>query len=203
MPSNENKAFVRLLNASPNTPAVDITVNEVLIADNLAFKSFTEYMPAEAGVYRIHVTPNGLNSELSATELVELMPGGIYTMAVAGLETDLTIELIDDELRAKPNGRAFVRFINLSPYDTEFDVMIGNAPVVTALAYTESSRYTPLQAGTYSLRLFNSRDNRLVLTNPHMQVQNGHFYAVYIVGLEAGSPPLQVLIPLEGATYLR
>jgi len=202
MSNMQNKAFIRLLNASPNTPAVDVTVNDVLVADNLAFKAFTEYMPAEAGVYNVRVMPTGLNSVLAAAELTELMPGGIYTMAVAGLETDLSIELIDDVSRARPNGRAFLRFINLSPYDTAFDAFVGNAPVVTALEYTESSDYIPMQAGTYALKLFNSRNNNLVLTHPKMSLTNGNYYAAYIVGLERGDPPLQILLPLEGATYL-
>ena len=202
MPNTQQKAYIRLLNASPGAPAVDVTVNHVLVADNLAFKAFTEYMPAEAGVYQVRVMPAGLNSELIAMEMMELMPGGIYTMAITGVETDLSIELIDDVPRTKPNGRAFLRFINLSPYDTSFDAFIGNAPVVTALTHTESSDYIPLQAGTYSLKLFNSRNNNLVLTHPKVSLANGNYYAAYIVGLEAGTPPLQILIPLEGATYL-
>ena len=43
-------AHIRLLNASPDTPAVDVFVNETRVAADLALKSFTEYTPAEPGV---------------------------------------------------------------------------------------------------------------------------------------------------------
>ena len=202
MSNNPNNAFIRLLNASPNTPAVDVTVNDTLVAHNLAFKSFTEYMPAEAGVYNVRVAPTGLNSILVTLELAELLPGGIYTMAITGLDDNLAIELIHDTPRTKAGDRAFMRFINLSPYDTMFDIFIGHAPVITALEYTEASEYIPLQPGMYTSKVFNSRNNNLLLTNPRMQVDAGKYYAAYIVGLEEGKPPLQMLLPLEGATYL-
>ena len=201
-------AHIRLLNASPDTPAVDVFVNETRVAADLAFKSFTEYMPAEPGVYNIRVTPSGLNSILISLELAELMPDGIYTLAITGLNADLNIELIHDMPHNTPADRAahpvraFIRFINLSPYDTAFDAFLSNAPVVTALEYTEISDYIALQPGTYPLKLFNSRNNNLVLTHPHVQLKAGKYYAAYIVGLETGNPPLQVLLPLEGATYL-
>jgi len=202
MPHAEGTAHIRLLNASPDTPAVDVFVNDVLVADNLAFKSFTEYMPADAGVYNIHVTPAGLNSILVTLETTELMAGGIYTLAITGLNEGLAIDLIHDVPHTRESGRGFMRFINLSPYDTVFDAFISGAPVVTALEYTESSNYIALQPGMYTLKLFNSRNNNLVLTHPRVQIKAGTFYAAYIVGLEAGTPPLQILLPMEGATYL-
>jgi len=195
-------AHIRLLNASPDTPAVDISVNDALITRGLAYKSFTEYMPAAPGAYTIRVMPEGLNSVLATLETIDLMDGGIYTLAVTGTETDLSIELIHDMPRPKPNGRAYLRFINLSPYDTEFDAFINESPVLTALGYTEISDYLPVRPGSHKLKLFNSRDNRLVLTDPRLTLRAGNYYAVYIVGRERGDAPLQVLIPLEGASYL-
>jgi len=196
-------AHIRILNASPNAPAVDVFVNDQLVADDLAYTAFTEYMPAEPGIYSIRVMPTGLNSVLATLEQAELLPGEIYTMAVIGVETDLSIELIPDSPRThSAQNRAFMRFINLSPYDTEFDIQLSGAPVVTMLNYTESSDYVALNPGTYHLKVFNSRDNRLVLTNPRVPVRANHFYAAYIVGLERDTPPLQVLLPLEGVTYL-
>ena len=200
----QETAYIRIVNASPNAPAVDVFVNGHLVADDLAYTAFTEYMPAEPGVYEIRVMPTGLNSVLATLEQAELLPGDIYTLAVIGLETDLSLELIPDSPRGQaPNGRAFMRFINLSPYDTEFDIQLSGAPVVTALRFTESSDYVSMNPGMYQMKVFSSRDGQLALSNPRVPVRANRYYAAYIVGLERGTPPLQVLLPLEGVTYLR
>ena len=204
MSNMHETAHVRILNASPNAPAVDVFVNGQLVADDLAYTAFTEYMPAEPGMYSIRIMPTGLNSILATLDHAELLPGTIYTMAIIGVETDLSLELIPDSPRTHPtNGRAFMRFINLSPYDTEYDVQLSGAPVVTVLGYTESSDYVSMNPGTYQMKIFNSRDGRLALTNPRVPVRANQFYAAYIVGFERGTPPMQVLLPLEGVSYLR
>jgi hypothetical protein len=45
--------------------------------------------------------------------------------------------------------------------------------------------------------------NNIILTVPNTNLRAGNIYTVYIVGLANGSPGLQVLIPLDGSTYLK
>lgn len=54
-----NISYVRVLNASPDAPAVDIYINGGLIFKNIKFKDFTEYVQLSMGQYKMEVYPVG------------------------------------------------------------------------------------------------------------------------------------------------
>ena len=72
----EDKARVRVIHASPDTPAVDVLVNdELALFSSVMFGDATEYAEAPANVYDVKVVPAGAGPE-SATEAAVATPEG-------------------------------------------------------------------------------------------------------------------------------
>jgi hypothetical protein len=79
------KAHVRFVHASPDAPAVDITLPDgTPIFSNIAFKEVGTYTPVDAGSYDLEVRPNGSSS--SVLDLDGIMFGSmkVYTVFATG-----------------------------------------------------------------------------------------------------------------------
>ena len=46
-------------------------------------------------------------------------------------------------------------------------------------------------------------NNERVISHPNMVLKNGYIYTSYMVGLVNGEPFIQVLIPLDGSSYIK
>lgn len=192
----------RFLHAVPDAPAVDIYINGVPLHKNFKYKDFTKYFSAVPGIYNVKLFHAGRTESPIFTQSFEVDDTGIYTVALTGLSDDMYAEIIPDNKTYFDKSKAYVRFINLSPFDTNFDVTLNQHPEVQSLIYTEISDYCELKPENYYLRAHDSRTNEMKLSVPKMLLKAGKKYAIYIVGVDGGKPELQILVPLEGSTYL-
>ena len=55
---------------------------------------------------------------------------------------------------------------------------------------------------TYRLQARIAGTDQVILDVPNINLTANRYYTVYAVGLPVGQPPLQVLIPLDGQSYL-
>ena len=87
VPSEDN-ASVRLVHASPDAPAVDVTVAEsgAVLYDNVTFSNATDYATVPAGDYTLEVRPATADNdgEVVATYNVSLQGGTVYSAVAAG-----------------------------------------------------------------------------------------------------------------------
>lgn len=95
-----SKGYVRIMHAVPDAPNVDIYANDNLIANNLAFGDYTEYLTIPEGTYKISVY------------------GDIGLLAIADA----------NEIR-KPS-KAMIRFLHLSPNAPAVDITLPNGTVI-------------------------------------------------------------------------
>jgi hypothetical protein len=81
-----NNANVRFIHLSPNAPAVDIMLpNGTILFQNVAFKTYTDYISVQPGEYTLLVKPNGSNQTVLTVPNVYLMPGETYSIYAVGL----------------------------------------------------------------------------------------------------------------------
>ena len=195
-------SYIRYLNASPSTGPIDIYVNGRKVASYLNYRAFTEYMKVFPGYYRIVVFRAGTIRNPISVSRMNVIANRIYTAAFINNGTGQEWEFITDTRRVLNPNRAFVRFIQLSANAPLLDVYIDNRLVLTDLDFQEVSRYLSLAPGRHNLKLKVAASARVILEDPDMTLQGGKAYSVYIVGDMADRVGLQVLIPLEGTTYL-
>ena len=85
----------RVVHLSPNTPAVDILVNNKILVENLAFKQNTSYVDIAPGSYNIEAVLNS-NKESVLVFGVMLKANRIYTIYIVGESPNLrAIQSVD------------------------------------------------------------------------------------------------------------
>jgi hypothetical protein len=191
------------LHASPDAPTVDIYANENLIARNLSYKEFTEYFPVPAGSYNIRVFAAGQKSNPVLSTNVSIPAGSIFTVAAVGNASNLGILPISDRMMPIPPGKSYVRFAHLSPNAQSVDVTLPNGTkLFSDVEFKEVTNYTPVNPGKYTLQASAAGTNQVILNVPNINIKPGRFYTVYAVGLAGENPTLQMLIALDGNSYI-
>jgi hypothetical protein len=197
-------SYVRVLNASPEVPSVDVYVNERIIARGLAYRNFTPYLKLNTGLYIIRVFRSGQTTNPLINTQFQVPDNSIYTFAITGMLQNISFQPILDPVVQFVPGNALIRFIHLSPNTPSVDITLPNGQkLFEDVEYKEVTGYIPVRQGTYTLQARAAGTDNIALTVPNIRLLPNRLYSVYAVGLSGGNPPLQVLIPLDGSTYLK
>ena len=111
-------AMVRVVHASPDAGAVDVTLDGRRLAENFTHASETAQTAVPAGVVRLLVSRHGAPAELLLERSIDLTAGGAAIVVLAGLaagEPALTALVLADDTGGVGSGRFMLRFLNLSP----------------------------------------------------------------------------------------
>ncbi|MCY6370876.1 DUF4397 domain-containing protein [Clostridium ganghwense] len=197
------KSYIRIFHASPDAPPVDVYANGKLIARNLPYKNFTEYLQVPAGNYNIKVFPTGKTINPVIDTNVTLDPETIYTVAAADTLANLKLIPYVDPIIPKVKNKAYVRFGHLSPNTPNVDITLPDGKILFGdVGFEDLTNYIAVDPGVYTLQARPAGTSEVALTIPNIRFKEDRFYTVYAVGLLGETPPLQVLIPLDGNTYI-
>ncbi|MCI8342019.1 MAG: DUF4397 domain-containing protein [Firmicutes bacterium] len=198
------KAYLRFMHALPSDPPlnVDIYLNGKLVVKNLKFEDFTEYITVKAGAYTVQVFPTGNHLDQLVDMRIVLSDEEIATAAVIGTADEVEVEVFSDVQRPIDPDCAAMRFINLSPDSGGVNIYIDDTPVVYDLQFMEVTNYLSLLPGRHTMKVEIDSSKEIVVSHPNMVLKGGYFYTTYVVGLAYGRPYIEVLIPLEGTSYL-
>lgn len=199
----QTNSYIRGLHASPNAPAVDIYVNNNLIARNVTYKEFTKYFPLAGGLYNIKLYPTGQTVNPIIDRNVNIPPRSIFTIAATGMLENIDLTLIAEPPISRLPYETFLRFVHLSPNTQHVDFGLSNGTkLFSDVEFKEITDYIPIRPGTYELQVKLTGTDNIILVVPNTNLRLGNIYTVYLVGLSNATPGLQVLIPLDGSTYL-
>ncbi|MFD3158418.1 DUF4397 domain-containing protein [Haloimpatiens sp. FM7330] len=195
--------YVRILHASPDAPPVDIYINNKLVVRRLSYKNFTEYLPLPSKIYNIKVFPTGTTDNPVINTNVFLPEEKIFTAAAIGPVEDISLKLIPEPRKPINPNKVMVRFIHLSPDAPPVDITLPDGTkIFDDVEYKEVTDYIEVDPGVYKIQAKIAGTDDVVLTVPRIHLKPNKFYSIYAVGFADGKPPLQVLIPLDGNTYL-
>lgn len=196
-------SHIRILHASPDAPPVDIYANGNVIARGLAYKGFTEYQQLPEGQYGITVFPAGQTSNPIISTRITIPGRRILTVAAINPLANIELFTIPDPSMQLDPGKAFVRFVHLSPDTPNVDITSPDGTrIFRNVGYRGITNHVPLDAGTYTLEARPTGTEDIALYVPNIYLTPGRAYTVYAVGLLRGNPPLQVLIALDGSSYI-
>lgn len=202
--TNPSDAFYRLLHASPDAPAVDVYINDRVVARNLKYANFTSYFKAPGGLYSVKVFPVGQTNKSVIDTKLQLVPGSVSSIAVVGNLGDISLLPILEPLQGPTTGYAMIRFSHLSPNTPTVDITLPDGKkLFKDVEFKETTGYIPLPPGNYTLQANPAGTDTPALIVPNINLLPNRIYTVYAVGKLNGKPPLQVLIPLDGSTYLK
>ena len=199
------KAFIRFLHALPTNPPfnIDVVINDKTIVRNLKYQDFTNYLTLAPGNYEITLYPAGSRTRKLLTSSIAISNDEILTVAITGTINEIEIESFSDYLREIDNTSAHMRFINLTAERTPVDVYVDNNPIVYELQYTEETNFISFAPGKHTMEIKLSDSGRTVVYHPNMLLKVGNYYTSFVVGRVSQPPTIEVLIPLEGVSYLK
>ena len=181
------KARVMAVHASPNAPAVDLLVDNVVAGTGLAFPNSTAYLEVKAGTRNVKVNVTGTSTTVINADLA-VAGGSYYTVFAADSVSKIAPVVLTDDLTAPAAGKAHVRFVHLSPNAPAVDVAVTGGPVLFPnQAFKAYSAFTPVDAGTYNLEVRLAGTSTVVLPLPGITLTAGKIYTVFAKGFVGGA----------------
>lgn len=175
---------VRLIHASYDAPAVDVTVDGVKAVSSLEYGESTGYAEIAAGVRNVKVTPAGTTSPVVIDANLPVEANKEYTViAVNQLASIEPIVAVD--VRTPNPSKAKIRFIHASPDAPAVDIKVGSgssAPVFSDVQFKEITNYIEVDAGSYQFVVTPAGSASEVVVLNSVSVQNGIVYTVMALG---------------------
>ena len=199
-PMTEN-AWVRVLHASPDAPAVDIYANGAEILSDVPFGVISDYLEVPAGDYQIQVfvaSPEPATEGAVIDATLTFAAGTKTTVAATNNVATIEAQVIADA-PAPVADQAQVRIVHLSADAPAVDIAPDGAePIVAALAYPDATDYLTVPAGDYDLEVRPAGTMDVALQLDPVTLEAGKSYSVFAIGSLAGGT-LKVL-PAVDAT---
>jgi hypothetical protein len=194
VPVSMQPAQIRILHASPNTPAADIYVNGQRIVQNITFKQHSNYISLPQGQYRIDVYPTSTQSAPLFSAIVPAMGGYIYTIAAAGDIAKLQLLSFVDSTYL-PYGKAKLRFIHLSPDAPAVDLVMKDSDILFAnVPFKQATEFLEVSSGSAELEVHVTGMKNVILSLPDdVKVEANKIYNIYAIGFTNKEPKLEAL----------
>lgn len=149
---------VRIIDASPDAPGLDIYQGSGILAYNLGLGTITSYVPITPGNYAIHVDAAGTHQQLVSTSATFAL-GAQYTVLVGNYSNTLQELVLKDQTQAAPSGQIALRFIDQSTRGGALDLYLvptGSTiaqvhPILTNITFNTNTGYFNVPTGTYTL----------------------------------------------------
>lgn len=175
---------VMLVHASPNTPDVDLYLNDVLQNGNgFAYGDASTYVQSFTGLINIRLNERGTANVL-VDKGVEFNQNGNYSIFVIDTLPDVKTMVLEDDLSEPQLGKAKVRFIHLSPDAPAVDVLnlLDSSVVVSNMSFKSYTAFLPLNAGVYDLGIRVVGDSSIIPL-PSLTLSAGKVYTAMAKGL--------------------
>jgi len=196
-------SYIRFFHASPDAPAVDIYINQRLVAKKLKYKSFTPYLGLILGDYTVEIYAAGTYTNPVIKSNVNIPSKSIFTAAAINELANIQLYVIPDPIIPPLNNMARLRFIHLSPNAPAVDFTLSNGmDIFPDVSYKEITNYKSFINSRYTFQLRLAGTDTIVLTVPNILLRPARNLTAYAVGLAGSNPPLQMLIVMDGSTYL-
>ncbi len=185
-------AYVRVLHASPDAPAVEVFVDGAKAVKSLSFPYVTPFLTVPAGSHHLQVFPAGAAYSAKGGVINVTVPftaNIYYTVAAVG-----QLKAISAKVFSLPAGmnstKATVRFIHLSPNAPAVDIEAKGAGLIFKDVAFPNRAMAPVTVptGSYTLLVHPAgADSTTVLTVSGIQLKADHDYTVVAIGLFKGT----------------
>jgi len=151
---------VRVIDASPDAPGIDIYQNNAAVAYNLGFGTVTSYIPVDPGTYTTTATVSGSKQVLSSSKST-FATGGSYTVLIGNVAADLQQLTLKDQSQPAPSGQIALRFIDQATRLSALDVYLVPSgskltdanPILTNIVFNTNTGYINVPIGNYAIVL--------------------------------------------------
>lgn len=180
---------VRVINASPNSPGLDVTLDQSKLAQNVLFGNSSGYLFTRSGLREVIVTPGGTSTPILLDFNFQFETNKLYSLLLMDSVSNLTPILIEDMNFSMEEGKAYVRFINASSNSPPFDIKIGNPSGVikhSYFTYQQITSYEPYDPQILSFVFTRANSTEELISLRGFSLVAGKAYTIVVMGFYQG-----------------
>jgi hypothetical protein len=155
---NPNVAEVRIVDASPDAPGLDIYQGANILAYNLGLGTITSYISISPGTYGILADMAGTKQQLVSAQGTFLTDSQ-YTVIIGNYLNSLQEVILKDQNIPAPAGQIDVRLVDQSVRAGALDIYLVPSgsmlaavkPAYTDITFNVNTGYFSVPSGTYTL----------------------------------------------------
>lgn len=181
-------AYVNLYNASPNSPGLNIIVDQRVINNNsFDYADQTGYLRFYTGDRKLGFGPYGADNVVADTT-VKFEEGKAYSVFVVDNFQEPDFLILSDDTPQPADGKAKIRFLNLSPDAPEVNLLEADSALFSGQAFKETSSFVEVDAKVHNFEVkLTSGNGEVLLTVPNAGLTSGWTYTVIVRGYK--TPP--------------
>jgi hypothetical protein len=158
--NNAPSSQVRVINASPDAPSLDLYQGGNPVAYNLGFGAVTSYVPVIPGTYTIAANSAGTRQAVSSSRAA-LAASAQYTVLIGDVAGNLQQLILTDQNHPALPGQVSLRFIDQATRVPAVDIYLvpagqkltATSPTVTDIAFGANTGYLSVPTGAYTLAM--------------------------------------------------
>lgn len=204
---------IRIIDASPDAPGLDIYETNVPVSYNLGFGNVTSYIPITPGSYSFSAVSTGTKLVLTSASGT-LAASNQYTLLISNVAASIQATILKDQSGPAPGGQIALRFLDESVAVGAVDIYLvpsGAAittvsPVLTNQTFGANSGYLTVPVGSYKIVIFPTGTTPIATTvatyTGNVVVYNSSSAATVILldNKILNSPALQVITAQDYAS---
>jgi len=181
-------AYVSLYQASPNSPDLNIILDDKVIANGFEYTDHTGYLRFVTGNRTLEFGPSGADNVVLDTTM-KFEEGRAYSIFVVDEYQKADVLILDDDTETPTAGKAKVRFLNLSPDAAEVNLAEADSAdaMFTGQAFREGSAFMEVDARKYNFVIKSASGDDVILSLPNAILLDGFSYTVLVRGYQ--TPP--------------
>ena len=184
-------AYVAFFQASPGEQPLDLYFNNNKVNQlPLHYGDGIDYFQAYPGLRTVNLYhTGGMSTVLSDT--ITLNPNIAYSLFMVNTAASPGLFLVTDSISRPANGKATVRFINVSPDAPAVDLAVqDSAAFITNKAFKGFSAFIPKNGGqTYNFEIRRHGTNTVLTTLSGVTLNSGLVYTIWLHGLANSAVP--------------
>lgn len=176
-------AYVSIYHAAPDAPELDIVVDGRVINNNpFEYSSYSGYLNFYTGSRKI--TFNAVNADNALVDTTfNFENGKVYSLFAVNTLPDVKALLVADSAASPATGKAMVRFVNLSPDASAFDISVDDStPLFSGQSFKQATPFTEIDADTYTFDVKNAGSADAVISAKDVEILPGRYYTIVTRG---------------------
>ncbi|MCR6110240.1 DUF4397 domain-containing protein [Bacillus sp. A301a_S52] len=191
--ADTNDGKIRLVHTSPDTPQIDVAINDEVVVEELDYTQASDYIVIPPNEYTLTIYPSGDYDTPLLNQNVTIDEDRAYTAAIVHMLESLDVMVMEDTTM-ETDGKTIVRAANLSPDAPTVSFTANDVSLFTDLSFMTVSQYTEFASGVTNLNFLSLEQNNVLLSLPTIEFDNDMQYTMLLVGLTNGATELDTVI---------
>ncbi|WP_369600159.1 DUF4397 domain-containing protein [Hahella sp. SMD15-11] len=181
---NDARARLRVVHASSDAPAVDVTVDGSEVLGDVAYTQASDYLPVLNGTYNMQVAAaNTSNVVIDANLPLSALTD--YTVIALGPLASIEALVLQDDNTAPAAGNIRVRVVHAASQAGDVDVYItapgadlsSSTPTLEDFSFKANSGYLEVPAGDYQVRVTLANTLTVAIDTGTLTLEDGKVYS--------------------------